>query len=315
MTQPDTAPTAAAASAQAAASGARLAGIGLMAGAVVMFAVLDATAKWLTTHIGTMEVIWARYAMQLLLVSLWVRPWIWPGVWRTRRLGLHILRGGFLLGTTAGNFIALRYMQLDQALSIAFSMPFFVALLAGPMLGEWIGTRRWLAVIVGFCGVLVVIRPSAAGVHPAVLFALGGAVCYALYNITTRILAPTESTATMMFYASLAGTIAVSLPLPFVWNVPQTGGVVLNMVLMGIYGTIGHVMLVMAHRRAPAPVLAPFLYTQIIWTTIAGWVVFAHIPNQWTLAGSALVIASGLYLLYRERADRADRAIEATVTE
>lgn len=292
----------------------RLTGIGLMLLALVMFAVLDATAKWLTAHIGTMEVIWARYAGQLVLVGLAVKPWL-PDVWRTERLGLHLLRAVFLLGTTAGNFVALRFMQLDQALSIAFSMPFFVALLAGPMLGEWIGPRRWIAIVVGFCGVLIIIRPSTAGIHPAVLGALAGALSYALYNITTRILAPTESTATLMFYASLAGTIAVSLPLPFVWSVPQSPEVVLNMALMGLYGTIGHVLLVTAHRRAPAPVLAPFLYTQIIWTTIAGWVVFAQVPHGWTLVGAAVVIASGLYLLYRERADHADRAIEASLTE
>lgn len=293
----------------------RLAGIGLMCSALVFFAVLDATAKWLGQSISAVEIVWARYLGHFLLSCLVINPWTTPGVWRTGRPVLHLVRGLLLIGTTLGNFIALQYLQLDQSISIIFSMPFFVALFAGPLLGEWIGWRRWLAIMVGFAGVLVVVRPSTSGVHPAVLASLGGAACYAFYNISTRVLAATDSTATLMFYASLIGAVLTSLPLPWFWSVPPSPLVVVNMALTGLYGGIGHLLLVLAHRRAPASVLAPFLYSQIVWMIIAGWLVFGQAPNAWTLAGAGIVIASGLYLIARERADRADRALEATLGE
>lgn len=293
----------------------RLAGIGLMCLALVFFAVLDATAKWLTPHLSSIEIVWARYLGQFVLTCILVNPWTVPGAWRTGRPWLHLVRSLLLLGITLANFVALRYLQLDQAMSIMFSTPFFVALLAGPLLGEWIGPRRWIAIMVGFSGILVVIRPSAAGVHPAVLASLAGALCYALYNISTRRLAATDSTATMMFYSSAIGTVLSTLPLPWFWTAPTETPVIANMVLSGAYGGAGHLLLVLAHRRAPAAVLAPFLYLQMVWAVLLGWLVFAQVPSRWTLAGTAIVVASGLYLITRERIRHADKAIEATVAE
>lgn len=296
-------------------SRARLAGIGMMCAALVFFAVLDGTAKWLSTSISAAEVVWARYTGQFVLVCLAVNPWTMPGVWRTKRLGLHIVRSLFLFGITFANFVAIRYLQLDQTMAITFSTPFFVALFAGPLLGEWIGPRRWCAIMVGFAGILVIVRPTAEGVHPAMLASLGAALCYALYNITTRQLAATDSTGTLMFYSSAIGTLLSTLPLPWFWTVPAEAPVVVNMALMGAYGAAGHLLLVLAHRRAPAAVLAPFLYTQILWMVLIGWLLFAQVPNQWTVIGAGIVIASGLYLITRERVRHADKAIEATVTE
>jgi drug/metabolite transporter (DMT)-like permease len=293
----------------------RLAGIGLMCAALVFFALLDATVKWLSGHVSAVEIVWARYVGQFVLTCFIVNPWTMPGVWRTSRPWLHLVRSLFLLGITLANFTALRYLQLDQTMSITFSTPFFVALLAGPLLGEWIGPRRWIAIMVGFAGILVIIRPSAAGVHPAVLASLAAAVCYALYNITTRQLAATDSTATMMFHSSAIGTLLSLLPLPWFWTVPADLPVILGMALTGIYGGAGHLLLVLAHRRAPAAVLAPFLYLQIIWMVLLGWLVFAQVPSGWTMLGAAIVIGSGLYLISRERIRHADKAIEATVAE
>jgi len=294
---------------------ARLAGIGLTSGSLVFFAILDATAKWLGQAISPVEIVWARYIGHFLLCWAVLNPWFAPGVWRTARPGIHILRGLLLIGTTLGNFFALQYLRLDQTMSIFFSMPFFVALLAGPLLGEWIGPRRWIAILTGFVGVLLVVRPTAEGIHPAALSALAGSVCYAGYNITTRILAPTDSTGTMMLYSSLIGTVLTSLALPWVWSTPSAPAVILNMTLAGIYGAAGHLLLVLAHQRAPASVLAPFLYSQIIWMALLGWLVFGQVPDGWTLAGAAIVIASGLYLISRERAGKAEQAIEANITD
>lgn len=294
---------------------ARLAGIGMMCAALFFFAALDATAKWLSSSISAVEIVWARYLGQFLLGCIFINPWSTPGFWRTGRLGLNMVRAFLQFGITIANFIALRYLQLDQTMSILFSTPFFVALLAGPMLGEWIGPRRWIAILVGFAGVLVVIRPTTNGVHPAVLASLASALCYALYNITTRQLAATDSTAGLMFYASAIGTLLSTLPLPWYWNAPTDAWVITNMALSGLYGGIGHLFLVMAHRRAPAAVLAPFLYLQIVWAVLFGWLLFAQVPSRWTLAGGAIVVASGLYLIARERVRHADKAIEATLAE
>ncbi|MCK0198949.1 DMT family transporter [Ancylobacter sp. 6x-1] len=293
----------------------RLAGIGLMLAAFVLFATLDATVKWLGGHVNAMEIVWARYMGQFVLSCAVLNPWVMPGVWHTRRPVLQVVRSLLLLGTTLGNFFALQYLQLNQTISITFSMPFFVALFAGPMLGEWIGPRRWLAVMVGFAGVLLVVQPGTQSLHPAVFASLASAVCYAFYAITTRQLAASDSTATTMFYSCALGAGLTSLALPFFWSTPQGGTVLVNLGLTGIYGGLGHLLLVIAHRNAPAAVLAPFLYTQIVWMVLAGWLVFNEVPTATTLVGAAIVIASGLYLIARERAERAEAAIAATVPD
>jgi len=292
---------------------ARLTGIGMMCVSLILFSVLDTTAKWLGQSLSAVEVAWARYAGQFVLSLFILNPWTTPGVWRTKRLALQIVRSLLLLTTTLANFFALQYLQLDQTMSIVFSVPFFVALFAGPLLGEWIGPRRWIAIMVGFAGILVIVRPTTHGLHPAVIASLFGALSYAFYNICTRLLAATDSTATTMFYSSTIGAILLTIPLPWFWSTPSDPLVIANMALMGVYGGAGHLLLVMAHRRAPAAVLSPFLYSQIIWMILAGWLMFGQVPNQWTLIGSGIVIASGLYLLSRERSQHATKSLDATL--
>src|SRR4029079_618560 len=194
-----------------------------------------------------------------------------------------------------------RYLQLEEALAILFSTPFLVAILAGPILGEWVGWRRWTAILVGFAGVLVVARPGMGGLQWAALLSLGSAFCYAGYSITTRMLSTIDSSETTLFYANLFG-FAVMVPvLPFVWTWPPSWIDWVLMVAVGAFAAGGHFLLILAHRRAPASVLSPFIYTQIVWASMFGYLVFANVPNRWTVAGAGIVIASGLYLLYRER--------------
>ncbi len=293
----------------------RLFGIGLILLALSCFAILDTAAKWLTSHIPTLEGVWARYAGHFTLSFLVINPWTTPGLLKTRRPWLQIVRSALLFGATFFNFVALRYLQLDQTASLMFTMPFFVALLAGPLLGEWIGLRRWIAILAGFAGVLLITRPGAGGIHPAAILVLIGSACYALYNMLTRVLASHDSTPTTLFYTALVGFIAASLPLPFVWTAPADPWVIGAMVTVGVFGWIGHWLLINAHRYAPAATLAPFVYFQIVWMALAGFLVFGDVPNGWTIAGVAVVIASGLYLLNRERKMHAEASLKAQAGE
>lgn len=280
---------------------ARLIGIGLICAALFCFALLDTTAKWLSGRMDTIEVIWARFAGHFVLSFLVVNPWTVPGLLRSRRPWLQIGRSALLLGSTGFNFAALRFLQLDQTASIMFTTPFLVAALAGPMLGEWLDWRRWTAIGIGFTGILLVTRPGAGGIHPAAIFSLMAAACFALYSITTRMLASVDSTETTSFYSSVVGLVAASIPVAWFWTPPSQPSTIAGMVAIGAFGWIGHWILIVAHRYAPAPVLAPFTYSQIVWMTLTGAIVFGHRPSAWTLAGAAVVIVSGLYLLSRER--------------
>jgi len=210
------------------------------------------------------------------------------------------VRSVLLLGSTLFNFAALRYLQLDEAISLVFSTPFFVAALSGPILGEWVRWRRWTAIAVGFVGVLVVVRPGPGTFQPAALLSLSAAICYALYSIITRILARTDSNATTLFYSNIVGALALLPVVPFVWTTPSDPLVIALMVVSGVIGSCGHYLLIAAHRLAPAAVLSPFIYTEIVLVILTGFLVFGDVPNRWTLTGAAIVVASGLYILHRE---------------
>lgn len=282
----------------------RLTGIALMVGAVATFSGIDASSKYLNLHMGILQVVWARYTFAFLLTLIVSNPITRPGLAHTTRPWLQIGRSVLLVGSTALNVLALRYLQLDQTVSIMFSMPFLVALLAGPMLGEWIGPKRWIAISIGFVGVLVVIRPGFGGMHPAALLTVAGTFLYAIYTISTRILARTDPTDTTLFYSNVVGCIGTSFLLPFVWTTPQSWVVVAVMVAIGFFGAFGHFLMIAAHRLAPAPILAPFIYTQLVWMVTLGYLIFGDIPSRWTLIGASIVIGSGLYLLFSERRGR-----------
>jgi len=279
----------------------RLTGIGLMCVAVVLFACNDAVAKYLNGYMPTVQVVWARYMAAFVLALAMSNPIGRPQIMRTSRPWLQLGRSTLLLASTALNFFALRYLQLDQAIAIIFSTPFIVAALGGPILGEWIKWRRWAAIIVGFCGVLLVARPGAGGIHPAALLSAMGAVCYAIYSIMTRILSRSDSNETTNFYSNLVGAVLVSIVVPFVWTPQSDPTIIILMCAMGLFSGLGHYLLIVGHRLAPASVLAPFIYTEIVWMIGLGYLIFGDVPNSWTLGGAAVVTASGLYLLYRER--------------
>jgi drug/metabolite transporter (DMT)-like permease len=277
-------------------------GIALMCAALFCFSCLDATAKWLNRSMDPVVTVWARYMAAALLTFLVINPRTQPGALRTRRLPLQLIRSVLLFASTFCNFVALQYMQLVETLSIIFATPLLVALFAGPLLGERIGWQRLTAIGIGFIGVLVITRPGLGAMHPAALLSLAGAVAYAFYAIVTKMLASSDSIATTTLYSSVAGIVFVTPVLPWVWTTPSSPLTWFLLVTTGFYGAFGHWLLVLAHARAPAAILAPFIYSQIIWMLALGYIVFGDWPDSWTFVGAGIVIASGLYLLYRERA-------------
>jgi drug/metabolite transporter (DMT)-like permease len=285
----------------AAAPNRRLTGIALMCGTLAFFACLDTSAKTLAgMGVDPLLSTFMRYAVNVTLVLMVLNPVRTPGVTRTNRPILQVLRSLLLFGSTALNFLALRQLQLAETLSIQFATPLMVALLAGPLLGEWSSPRRLVAVGIGFLGVLVIVRPGVGTFQPAVLLSIGNMLCYAFYVLTTRKLAGVDSTATTVFYSGLAGLALMSPLLPWIWTTPTAWSVWALLIGVGLFGTMGHWLLVLAHARAPANVLAPFIYTQLLWSVMLGYLVFGDIPNRWTLIGASIVIGSGLYLLAQE---------------
>jgi drug/metabolite transporter (DMT)-like permease len=291
----------------------RLIGIALMCGAVALFACLDTTAKYLNTQMDSLEVAWARYTSAFVLTLIVSNPLTHAGLIRTRSLKLQLIRSILLVASTALNFLALRWLQLDEALSIIFTFPFIVAIISGPMLGEWIGWRRWSAIGFGFAGVLLITRPGLGGMHPAAIFSLAATICYGFYAVITRIVSRVDSNQTSLFYSNFIGALVMLPIIPFVWQSPANWLIALMLAMTGVLGSTGHFFLIAGHKLAPASVLSPFIYTQLIWVVILGYVVFDHVPTGWTMAGAAMVISSGLYLLYRERKVGKSTTSEAAV--
>ena len=282
-------------------SAARLRGIALMCLAMLMFSVLDTSAKYVSRSMPALEVVWARYAISVVFAVIVLRPWTNWHVYAMRRPWIQTLRAGFLLGSTIFNFIALRYLQLAETAAIAFAAPFFIVGLAGPVLGEWAGPRRWAAALIGFVGVVIIVEPGPSTFQPAALLPLAAACCYAGYNLTTRLLSGIESPASMLLYPALFATAILTPPLPFVGSLPPGWLVAGLMLVMGAAGGMGHWFLIVAHRGTPASLLAPFQYTQILWMPLFGYLVFKDVPDWNTALGAAIIVASGLYILYRER--------------
>ncbi len=282
-----------------------LAGVLLMVAAVTCFTCLDATAKWTSQTLPPIAVVAVRYLSAIVFITALCRPWRNPGLLRTRSPRLQVVRGLSLVLSTVCSFTSLHYLPLGQTTAITFAAPLIVAALAGPLLGEWPGPHRVGAIIAGFLGVLVVVRPGAS-MHPAVFVALVTALSNAGYALLTRRLAGRDRPQTTLFYSGVVGAVVVAPVLPFVWELPPAMEEVvwLAMLAMGALATLGHYLMILSYERAQASMLAPFTYAQLVGATIIGWAVFGDVPDRWTLIGGAIVGGSGLYLLWRERVRR-----------
>jgi drug/metabolite transporter (DMT)-like permease len=279
----------------------RAAGIALMLLAVACFSCLDATAKYINRTVDPLVTVWARYVVSVFLTSMIINPWTQPGVIRTRRLGLQLLRSALMLFTTICSFTALKYLPLVENMSIQFATPLIVALLAGPMLGERVGLQRLIAIGIGLAGVLIITRPGLGIMHPAAVLTLLGTIGYSFFGILTRRLAAHDSSATTTFYSGIVGIVGMTAVLPWIWTETPSLLTIGLLLLMGSFAAVGHWLLVVAHARVPAAILSPFMYSQIVWMLALGYVLFGDWPDSLTFIGAAVVIASGLYLLYRER--------------
>jgi len=262
---------------------------------------LDATAKYLVRDHALFLVVWARYAGQMLVVT----PFAWrragPSFWRTRRPLLQLTRSGSLLLATICFFGGLRYLPLAEASAVTFLAPIFVVVLSGPLLDEQPNRARWIASIAGFTGILILVRPESAIFHPAALLLVLAALCNAFYFISTRKLAD-EPAHTTLFYSALVGTVGLSLALPwqFEGDAPPISHGALFL-LLGLFAGVGHWFVISAYLLAPASMLTPFTYLQMIWATVYGFAIFGQLPDRASALGMAIIVASGLWLAVQER--------------
>lgn len=276
-------------------------GILLMMASMAVFTLLDASAKHVTQSLPPLVAVFFRYFVATFLSLVVMVRAGGPTLFITGHPVLQSIRGLLLMISTVLNFIAVMHLQLAQTAAIFFTIPLWVCALSVPLLGERVGIRRWAAVGVGFLGVIVIMQPWDAGFHWAMLLSLASSVCGALYNIITRKVGGRDRAETSLFYVSFVGALAAAAPMPFVWQMPQ-GLEWPLLVFMGLAGGVGHLLLIQAHRLAPASTLAPFVYTQIVWMVLAGYTLFGDVPDPWTLAGATVVVASGLFVFARERA-------------
>jgi drug/metabolite transporter (DMT)-like permease len=268
---------------------------------------LDATAKWLVQDHALFLVVWARYAGQMLVVTPFALHRAGLGFWRTRRLRLQLVRSTLLLAATACFFGGLRFLPLAEGSAIAFLAPIFVVLLSGHMLDERPSRAHWVAAVLGFLGVLILVRPGSAVFHPATLLLLGTALCTALYAILTRQLRE-ENSYTSLFYSALVGTIGLTLVLPWMApRLPEGTADIVRFLLLGLFAGSGHWLFIQAFSAAPASMLTPFTYLQIVWATFYGYVFFRHLPDGISFVGMAVIVGSGLLLAIQERRLRANR--------
>jgi drug/metabolite transporter (DMT)-like permease len=282
----------------------RLLGIGLTLAAYFMFTGIDSSAKWLALgEIPAAQVVFLRYVVHLALVLGINLPRTGLGpLARTASLRTQALRAAMLLGATTCNFIAVRYLPLTVTGAIAFTMPLILCALSVPLLGESVGWRRWTAIVVGFLGILIIVRPGTEAFHPASLLCLAAAVFTAFYFILTRHMAGRDSPATQQFYVGVFATVLLlPIAIPF-WVWPTEPSVWIAFFTVGLFGFVGHQLITVASGFAPASVLAPFSYFQILFMAAASWLIFNQPPDVWLYVGAPIVIGSGLYIWLRERA-------------
>ncbi|MGJ7489342.1 DMT family transporter [Variovorax sp. ZT4R33] len=281
-----------------------LAGIGLVVLAVACFSTLDTATKISVTTVPILMGVWFRYAFQAVATSLVLLPRHGTALLRTAHPRYHALRGALLLVTSVFAFFSLRYMPLAEFTSIVLIAPLAVTLLAATVLKEQVSPLRWALVAGGFAGTLVILRPGGGAFSWAMLLPFGLVVTNAWFQVLTSKLAQTENPLTMHFYTGWAGTLLASVALPFVWQSLPSWQWWALLCLMGLMGTVGHFMLILAFQRAPASTLTPYLYAQIAFAMLGGWLMFAQVPDVVSLVGMGMIAAcgaAGAWLTVRER--------------
>lgn len=278
-------------------------GIALLVAAVACFAVLDTTTKFVSTSVPVLMALWFRYAFQAVATTVAVLPSRGWSLLRTAHPKFQVLRGLLLLFTSLFAFFSLKYMPVGEFTAIVMIAPLVITLLASLTLGERVSWLRWALVVGGFIGTLIIIRPSRDDFSWAMLLPLGLVVCNAWFQILTSRLARTEDPVTMHFYTGWVGMVVTSLALPFVWTTLDSWTLWASLALMGFMGTVGHFMMILAYGRAPVSTLTPFLYAQIGFAMLGGWIVFSHVPDRWSMLGMMMIAvcgAAGAWLAVRQ---------------
>jgi drug/metabolite transporter (DMT)-like permease len=277
--------------------------------AMACFSILNAMSKALSTSgYPVIEVIWARYVFAFVFMLAIFLPRSGLKLFSIRRLDTQIVRGLLLFFSSYLFFHGVVYLPLATAASISLASPIIVTALSSRLLGEPVGRRRWAAVVVGFVGALIVVRPGHADFDWHVLLIVASTVCSSFYQLFSRRYGQTERPDASATLATIVGTVAATPFVPFEWVMPVTSW---DMVLfdgMGIMAGTGHYFLTIAYSQAPAAVVSPFNYTQLIGSAAMGFIVFHEMPDLWTWVGAAVIIGSGLYIGYRERVRYRERA-------
>jgi drug/metabolite transporter (DMT)-like permease len=290
-----------------------LRGIALLMSAVFMFSAMDTLAKYMLKSYPMSALMWARYMIHVVVMLAWLGPRMGAKLFHTSHPWLQILRGVLLVGSTTFFYFALRYLPLAEAAAITFVGPVLTALLSGPMLGDKVSRRQWFAVTLGFVGVLIIMRPGGGVLSLPAIFPLATAILFSVYQIVTRKIAGREHPYTSLFYTALVGGAITSLAVPFHWVTPtlsQAGFVV----CIGFLGGFGHLLLIRSMEHTSPSTLAPFVYSQLIWSTLLAYLVFDDFPEPMTLVGMLVVVGAGMLAVNWKHMRRLSDADDQTGT-
>lgn len=277
-----------------------LRGVAYMLGAAVLFSIMNALVKLLSVEFSTPQIVWARNIGHFAFVAALFTPRFGLRLYVSGQPKIQIARSLLQLCSTSCYFTAIAYLPLTEAASISFTAPLIVTALSAPLLGEAVGWRRWAAVAVGFVGALIVIRPGSGLIHWAAVLCLVSALCYALYQILTRRAASFDRPETTVLYSAVVGTLATSAVVPFDWSWPADGTSGALLASLGVFGGLGHYFVAKAFRFGPAALISPFNYAQLLGAAGFGYLIFDHLPDGWTWLGAAVIVASGVYIAWRE---------------
>lgn len=276
-----------------------LKGVLLIALGFFFFSCSDTFAKLLTAEFHPLQVVWMRMAGLVIgVIILLIRQGL--TLFKTPKPKLQILRGVVAAGSGTLFIYAINYVPLADAVAVSFVAPFMVTVLGASVLKEPVGLRRWLAVVVGFVGMLIVIRPGMGVFHPAIFLVVLAASFFAIRQLVSRWLSGVDSVSTTVAYTSIVAFSITGIAQPFVWKTPENLTVVLIILGLGLSAAVGEVLIIRALDIAQSVVLAPMHYTLIIWGTLYGFLFFNDLPDVWTLFGCLIIVASGLYTTYRE---------------
>ncbi|MEP4377366.1 MAG: DMT family transporter [Alphaproteobacteria bacterium] len=282
---------------------ARLTAIGIMCLASLCFIAMHGFIKTVRGDVPIGMIIWSQYTIQAVLLTTLLAPRL-SRVVSTQLLGLQVLRALALMAAVSGMFIAVGLMPLADAITIGFVAPLMITAAASWLLKEHVTRGQWLAILIGFGGVLIVIRPGSSIFDAASLVPLGAAICVALYQTLTRPISQAVAPVSMLYTATIVGLVVSTLALPLFWETPDLRQIG-YLGAAACLGAAAHFLLIRAYHAAPASLVAPFSYSEIVWASAIGFAAFGDVPDGATLIGAAVLIASGLYLLRGPRTQAA----------